>query len=117
MKGEAVIFGNMKNPITGNKFKKDAEMIAKKEKKSILQDSRSTESPILAEVESNNTVEIIFTDEIELIKPIGPPKKINIEKFIVIKTGEELEVVNTNAIVKVYLEDKVEEMDMFRIKL
>jgi len=33
MKGEAVIFGNMKNPITGNKFKKDAEMIAKKEKK------------------------------------------------------------------------------------
>ena len=60
---------------------------------------------------------LAITDEIELIKPIGPPKKINIEKFIVIKTGEELEVVNTNAIVKVYLEDKVEEMDMFRMKL
>ncbi len=60
---------------------------------------------------------LAITDEIELIKPIGPPKKINIEKFIVIKTGEELEVVNTNAIVKVYLEDKEEEMDMFRMKL
>ena len=60
---------------------------------------------------------LAITDEIELIKPIGPPKKINIEKFIVIKTGEELEVVNTNAIVKVYLDDKVEEMDMFRMKL
>lgn len=60
---------------------------------------------------------LAITDEIELIKPIGPPKKINIEKFIMIKTGEELEVVNTNAIVKVYLEDKVEEMDMFRMKL
>lgn len=60
---------------------------------------------------------LAITDEIELIKPIGPPKKIIIEKFIVIKTGEELEVVNTNAIVKVYLEDKVEEMDMFRMKL
>ena len=60
---------------------------------------------------------LAITDEIELIKPIGPPKKINIEKFIVIKTGEELEVVNTNAIVKAYLEDKVEEMDMFRMKL
>ena len=60
---------------------------------------------------------LAITDEIELIKPIGPPKKINIEKFIVIKTGEELEVVNTNAIVKVYLEDKVEEMYMFRMKL
>ena len=60
---------------------------------------------------------LAITDEIELIKPVGSPKKINIEKFIIPKTGEELEVVNTNAIVKVYLDDKVEEMDMFRMKL
>lgn len=60
---------------------------------------------------------LAITDEIELIKPVGAPKKINIEKFIMLKTGEELEVVNTNAIVKVYLDENLDEMDMFRMKL
>lgn len=56
-------------------------------------------------------------DYIELIRPIGPPKQIKIDKFIIIKTGEILDAVNTNAIVKVYLSEQVAEMDMFRIKL
>ena len=57
------------------------------------------------------------SDEIEVIKAVGEPQKIHIEKFIMKKTGEELQAVNTNAIVKVYLEEKLELMDMFRMKL
>lgn len=57
------------------------------------------------------------SDEIEVIKAVGEPQKIHIEKFIMKKTGEELQAVNTNAIVKVYLDEKLELMDMFRMKL
>lgn len=60
---------------------------------------------------------LTITDEIELIKAKEAPKKIKIEKFIMLKTGEELEAVNTNAIVKVYLDENLEIMDMFRMKL
>lgn len=57
------------------------------------------------------------TDEIEWIRPVGEPKKINIDKFIVLKTNEELQTVNTNAIVKIYSDEKLEIMDMFRMKM
>jgi putative protease len=57
------------------------------------------------------------TDEIEWIRPVGEPKKINIDKFIVFKTNEELQTVNTNAIVKIYTDEKLEVMDMFRMKM
>lgn len=56
-------------------------------------------------------------DEIELLTAKEPAKKIKIDKFIMKKTGEELSVVNTNAIVKIYTEEKLEIMDMFRMKL
>lgn len=56
-------------------------------------------------------------DEVEVIKAVGEPKKIKIDKFIMKKTGEELEAVNTNAIVKVYIDENLELMDMFRMKL
>lgn len=67
----------------------------------------------ILEIRNRLTVE----DEIEVIKAIGEPQSIKIEKFIMLKTGEELEIVNTNAIVKVYLKENLEIMDMFRMKL
>ena len=62
----AELTGRIQTLLSTAEATQETKTIAKKEKKSILQDSRSTESPILAEDESNNTVEIIFTDEIEL---------------------------------------------------
>ncbi len=54
-------------------------------------------------------------DEIEVIRPKEEPLKIKIDKFIIIKTGEEVDAVNPNTIAKIYLDEKVEVMDMFRM--
>ncbi len=54
-------------------------------------------------------------DEIEVIRPKGEPLKIKIDKFIITKTGEEVDAVNPNTIAKIYLDEKVEVMDMFRM--
>lgn len=54
-------------------------------------------------------------DNIEVIRPKGEPVKIKIDKFIITKTGEETDVVNPNTIARIYLDEKVEVMDMFRM--
>ncbi len=54
-------------------------------------------------------------DEIEVIRPKEEPLKIKIDKFIITKTGEEVDAVNPNTIAKIYLDEKVEVMDMFRM--
>jgi putative protease len=54
-------------------------------------------------------------DEIEIIRPKGEPLKIKIDKFIDMKSNKEVEVVNPNTIAKIYLDEKVEVMDMLRM--
>lgn len=54
-------------------------------------------------------------DEIEIIRPKGEPLKITIDKFIDMKNNKEVEVVNPNTIAKIYLDEKVEVMDMLRM--
>lgn len=74
---------------------------------------KEKDGAIILEIRNRLTVD----DDIELLTAKGSPKKIKIDKFIMKKTGEELTVVNTNAIVKIYTDENLEIMDMFRMKL
>jgi len=54
-------------------------------------------------------------DQLEIIRPKGDPLKVIIDKFINIKTKEEVDTVHPNTIAKIYLDEKVEVMDMLRM--
>ena len=74
---------------------------------------KEEDGAVILEIRNRLTVE----DDVEILTAKGEPKKIKIDKFIMKKTGEELEAVNTNAIVKIYTDENLEIMDMFRMKL